>query len=127
MSAKDQYSTNVEIAKQQAIASAKAAIDWEKGRREKERYGKNWEAININDYVPEFYDSSLVEIRDRKMFFPTKDRNIVIVADFAGGYLRFINIETGEYVGKNGSPVSAKNRREFESKTHYRILKKEEM
>ena len=127
MSAKEQYSTNVEIAKRQAATSAQAAVDWEKGRKEKERYGKNWESININDYVPEFYDPALVQVDARKMFFPTKDRNIVIVADYAGGYLRFTNVETGEYVDKNGNTVSERSRRKFEGKTHYRILKREEM
>ena len=126
MSAKEQYSTNVGIARQQAKESAQAAANWEKGRSELERYGKNWEAININDCVPPFYDESLVVVKGRKMFFPTEDRSIVIVADFGGGYLRFMDKNTGHYVDKSGNYVDPISK-DFKSKTHYRILKKEEM
>lgn len=126
MSAKEQYSTNVGIGRQQAKESAQAAADWNKGRSELNRYGKNWEAINIDDYVPPFYDESLVAIKGRKMFFPTKNPNIVILADFGGGYLRFMNTSTHKYVDKNGNAVFEGDK-DFERKTHYRILKKEEM
>lgn len=126
MSAKEAYSTNVEIAKQQAKESAQAAAGWQKGKRELERYGKNWEAININDYVPVFFDESLIVILGRKIFFPTAIRNVVIVADFGGGYLRFMDKSTGEFVDKYGNHIS-KTDKHFNEKTHYRILKKEEM
>ena len=126
MSAKEQYSTNVEIARQQAKESTQAAANWAKGESELKRYGKNWEALNINDYIPPFHDESLVIIKGRKMFFPTKDRNIAIIADFGGGYLRFMDMSTHSYVDRHGNPIS-KNDKDFEEKTHYRILKKEEM
>ena len=108
------------------IRTAQAAANWEKGRSELERYGKSWEAVNINDCVPPFYDESLVVVQGRKMFFPTADRSIVIVADFGGGYLRFMDKNTGNYVDKDGNYVDPKSK-DFNSKTHYRILKREEM
>lgn len=126
MSAKEDYSTNVETARQQAADSVNAAVAWNKGRAELNKYRNVWEPININDCVPKFYDPSLVKVNARKMFFPTKDRKIVIIADFAGGYLRFMDVNTGKYTDKNGNIVQG-DKKYINDHTHYRILKKEEM
>lgn len=126
MSAKEQYSTNAEIARRQAKETTRAAADWAKGRSELERYGNGWESVNINEFVPFSYDESLITIKGRKMFLPTKMSNIVIIADFGGGYLRFMDISSHAYVDRYGNAVS-KDDKDFERKTHYRIMKMEEM
>jgi len=126
MSAKDKYSTNVEMAKKQAAVLAEAKKWWEEGRNELISYGSSWESLNINDYVPERYDPSLSFIRRRKLFLPSKRSDIIVIADFGGGYLRFMNTKIGKYVDKDGNLITGSKRR-INDKTHYRILKKEEM
>jgi len=126
MSAKDKYSTNAEMVKKQAKTTKEAAKAWEDGLNELRRYGSSWETLNINDYVPEHYDPSLSFIKGRKLFLPSKDSDILVVADFAGGYLRFMNTKIGKYVDKDGRLITG-SQRHINDKTHYRILKKEEM
>lgn len=99
----------------------KLSFEYQKSLKRKERHGEKWAKVNvnINDIVDRFAPNSHVREEGIKYIFEGDAYNVV--ADLATGYLRIYDNRIREYVDLKGK--YQKN----DDKTHFRILKKEEM
>lgn len=129
MSAKTDYSTNAARAKVEAetMKNAEATRKWLDSRAEHDKHIQYMESVNINDYVKPEYLSSDLTISARKIIFPSIYPGIDVVADFGGGYMRLQIRGTRIFTDLSGNPVHEKSVSAKERKTHFRIIKMEEM
>lgn len=106
-------------------------------------FGKNWQKININDFVAKFTPNPNRENSGNKIYFTGKDKKYRIVADKTGGYCRLEDyqyyLQTGKhlYLDIDGNDVKnykdangkqhGRKKSDFNKITHFKILHREEM
>lgn len=105
------------------------------------KYHSNWQTVNLNDFVDKFAPGSTAKINGPKIVFQTPGSNIEVVCDVRGGYCRLLdttNKTTHNYLDINGKFVpfnkilpsgkqTGRPKAEYQSMTHFKILKREEM
>lgn len=137
MDYKTAYSQSVTLSKEMAKEEADLQKKISSGESRKSVYGTNWRSVNIND-VAERLTPGAEPIRiNGKIVYNSGDGKYAIIADIGGGYLRIKNLETNEYVGLDGQSMHnytdangkqhGRSKADFNSVTHFRIKKKEEM
>ena len=140
MDAKSKYSNTVGVVKKLGLESQELTDILTKGKWRYEQYGGNWISVNINDVIERFAPGANPMIQEGKIYFYNKDRTIAVVADVAGGYLRiedfrkktkhrqYLDLDGNDAhnVTENGK-TRGRSKSEYQSATHYRIKKREEM
>lgn len=127
MGIKMHYSEEVNKKRVQTLADANALHDWNEGRKELNKYRDKWETVNIEDVVDPTVDLNAVKITARKVIYPSVFPGLIVIADFGGGYLRIYNPITKIYYDTEGNPVGKGETPSERRRSHFRILKWEEM
>ena len=126
---KTSYTTTVSRVKKASESSKALTKKLNGGQMRASKYKDSWQNVNINDIVAKFAPCASHYESGGKVIFSNGGRYI-IVADVAGGYLR---IKDTSHKGKVFVTIDGKyrqdfsNQREFHKRSHYRILKREEM
>lgn len=125
---KTSYSTSVSKIKQAAESDSSLSNTLSNAKMRVDKYGSDWESVNINDVVNKFAPGATpTEFRGKIIF--NNGGQFQVVADVSGGYLRiqdankkftYVNL-SGEYKPKSVG------KSKWKQMTHYRIKKLEEM
>ena len=125
---KSMYSTNATKLKKQSESSKALSKIRNKAEKRSHTWRESWEKVNLNDVVNKFTPGA-VPYADGGKFIYSNSR-YRIIADTYGGYLR-IEDKTlkgkSRYITIEGQSYYSLPKSSREQKTHYYILKREEM
>lgn len=137
MDYKTAYSQSVTLSKEMTKEEADLQKKISSGESRKNTYRENWKSVNINDVVERFTPGGDPIRINGKIVYSSNEGKYEVIADIGGGYLRIKNLRTNEYIGVNGQSMHnytdangkqhGRSKADFNSVTHFRIKKKEEM
>lgn len=140
MTEKEKYSANVAAQKAAADSDRMLKDKIDGGKARSAAYGKDWPAIDINDFIARFAPGSTPRIDSKngdKCYYQTPGSPLVVIADFGGGYCRlqdtsahtkkplYLDVDGNNghnYTDANGK-VHGRNNDEYNRATHFRIKK----
>ncbi len=141
MDAKVRYHDGVVIRKFEALVDEELNNAIEGGIQRAKQFKENWTSVNINDVIAKFAPGSSLVYENGKIIFYSEDGKYSVVTDVGGGYLRirdltkntkkpqYLNLDGSDghnYVGTDGK-IHGKSKEMYNSTTHFRIKKREEM
>ncbi len=139
MDSKDTYSNSVQEQKNRAQTNEALMKDIMQGKSRNVKDSEKWVSVNINDIVNQFTPDAQAEVHGNKVEWHNKKRNISIVADIGGGYLRIQDTSkpfrayfdlkgesVNNYIDEKGKQ-HGRPKKEREALTHFRIKYRSEM
>ncbi|MBQ9726425.1 MAG: hypothetical protein IJV65_02850 [Kiritimatiellae bacterium] len=105
---KERYSKGVQERKQEALVDRKLREAIERGEQRREKYGDNWQSVDLTEFAAKFAPGAEPEYHDGKIYFQSPGSDLRIVADVGGGYCRLEDTSLkgkNRYLGIDGTPL----------------------